>query len=248
MELDFSVLLTGTGIAAFLTLTLLEIVLGIDNIIFISVLVDRVEESKQKMTRFVGLALAMIFRIALLFSVSFLLKFQEPLFRLAEIDFSLKDLIMLTGGLFLIYKSVTEIHHKMQRADGSMDKKEGSVKVTIMAALSQIVMLDLIFSLDSILTAIGMTEDLSIMILAVVASILVMMLLMNKIANFINKNPTVLMLALSFLIMAGTMLVAEGVHVHVNKGFVYFALAFSLIVEVLNLRYKNKIKDDPGLG
>lgn len=248
MDLDFSVLLTGTGIAAFLTLTLLEIVLGIDNIIFISVLVDRVEESEQKMTRFVGLALAMIFRIALLFSVSFLLKFQEPLFRLAEIDFSLKDLIMLAGGLFLIYKSVTEIHHKMQKADGTHSEKKGGVKVTIMAALSQIVMLDLIFSLDSILTAIGMTEDLSIMILAVVASILVMMLLMNKIANFINKNPTVLMLALSFLIMAGTMLVAEGVHVHVNKGFVYFALAFSLIVELLNLRYKNKIKDDPGLG
>lgn len=248
MELDFSVLLTGTGIAAFLTLTLLEIVLGIDNIIFISVLVDRVEKSKQKTTRFLGLLLAMVFRVGLLFSVSFLLRFKETLFTLMEVDFSLKDLIMLVGGLFLIYKSVTEIHHKMQSADGSNPDKKGSGKVKVMAALGQIIMLDLIFSMDSILTAIGMTEDLSIMILAVVASIIVMMLLMNKIADFINKNPTVLMLALSFLIMAGTMLVAEGVHVHVNKGFVYFALAFSLIVEILNLRYKNKIKDDPGLG
>ena len=241
--IDFSSLLTIEGIMAFLTLTLLEVVLGIDNLIFISLIVSRVEKEKQRFTRILGLVLALIFRIALLLSISWVMKLDSSLFNAFDIDFSIKDLILIVGGLFLLFKSTTEIHHKLRHKEDSIAKPK-STSNQISLIIMQIIAIDMVFSIDSILTAIGMTKEIGIMILAVIVSIIFMILFAKIVGEFINENPTIVMLALSFLLMIGTLLIADGFHFHVPRGYVYFALGFSLMVETLNLFLLKKIKKD----
>lgn len=228
---------------ALLTLTLLEIVLGIDNIIFISIVSNKLPQEQQSKARNIGLALALIFRVALLLGIKWIMGFTEPLFTLFTVDWSGRDLILLLGGMFLIFKSTVEIHHKME---GQAEKQEAKKKTTsLLAVISQIILLDLIFSFDSILTAIGLTEEIVLMIIAVVISIIVMMIFAKKISEFIAKHPTLEILALSFLILIGFMLAIEAVGFHVPKGYIYFAVFFSLIVEVINMKMrksKNPVK------
>ncbi len=241
--IDFSSLLTIEGIMAFLTLTLLEIVLGIDNLIFISLIVARVEKEKQRFTRVIGLLLALVFRIMLLLSITWVMKLDNPLFNAFDIDFSVKDLILIAGGLFLLFKSTNEIHHKLtHKEDGSAKPKSSSNQISLV--IMQIIAIDMVFSIDSILTAIGMTKEIGIMILAVIVSIVFMILFAKMVGEFINENPTIVMLALSFLLMIGTLLIADGFHFHVPRGYVYFALGFSLMVETLNLFLLKRIKKD----
>lgn len=222
---------------ALLTLTFLEIVLGIDNIIFISIVSDKLPASQQKRARNLGLLFALIFRIALLFGITYIIGFSEPLFEVFDFEISGRDLILAAGGLFLLAKSTSEIHHKLE---GDTDEQDVKAKATISAVIFQIILLDAVFSIDSILTAVGLTEHIIIMIIAVVISIGVMMLFAGPISRFINKHPTLQMLALSFLILIGFMLIVEGLHVHVPKGYIYFAVFFSMIVEVLNMRLRKK--------
>lgn len=228
-----------------LTLTFLEVVLGIDNIIFISIVANKLPEGEQARARNLGLSLALIFRILLLLGITWIISLTNPLFSIPAffngmepIDISVKDLILLLGGLFLIAKSTSEIHHKLE--GHSDQEKKVSVKATMGAILVQIVLVDLVFSFDSILTAIGLVKEVVIMIIAVVISILIMMAYAGPVSRFINKHPTLQMLALSFLILIGVMLVMEGFHQHVSKGYIYFAIAFSLIVETLNMRLRKR--------
>jgi predicted tellurium resistance membrane protein TerC len=225
---------------ALATLTLLEIVLGIDNIIFISILSGRLPEEERERTRKTGLLLAMGMRIALLFTLSWIMKLDSKLFGLFGSDISGRDLILILGGLFLLAKSTMEIHHKLE---GGHEEKASSKAVTVGAVLVQIALLDIVFSIDSVITAVGMAGDfLMVMILAVVISVVVMLVAVNAIADFVEKHPTFKMLALSFLLLIGFSLVAEGLEVHINKGFLYFAMGFSLFVEFLNLRFRSKQK------
>ena len=246
------------AIAALLALTLMEIVLGIDNIIFITILTDRLPEHKQPVARRVGLALAMVSRIALLFVISIIIKLKEPWFLLTSIGIpdsllqqlagesfdavngvSGRDLILL-GGLFLIRHSVKEIHEQFEgEVDAETGLSQGNSFASIMV---NIMIMDLVFSLDSVITAVGMTETLWVMIVAVMLSVGVMMMFAEKISRFVKQHPTVKMLALSFLILIGVMLVAEAAGTHVNKGYIYFAMAFSLIVEGLNIKVRTPPK------
>jgi predicted tellurium resistance membrane protein TerC len=233
-------LLTADGLVSFLSLTLMEIVLGIDNIIFISILTNRLPAAQQPKARTIGISLAILIRIALLFGISWLISLSEPLFSVFEIDFTVRDLILMAGGLFLIYKSTNEIHEKLE---GEEHKTENIKKLTMQSAIFQIVLLDIVFSFDSILTAIGLVDNVLIMVAAVVISMGIMLLSAKKISDFVNAHPTVKMLALSFLLMIGVLLIADGFHFHVPKGYVYFAIFFSLLVEILNLKMKkNKSK------
>ena len=218
-----------------LTLTALEIVLGIDNVIFISILAGKLKGEEQEKARTIGLALAMITRILLLFSLSFIVKLTNPLFSALGQDISGRDLVLLVGGLFLLAKSTHEIHDKLEGEEG-----EGSARVapSLASVLVQIMLLDVVFSLDSVITAVGMVAHLSVMITAVMVSVGFMMFFSGAISAFVNRHPTVKMLALSFLLMIGLMLVAEGFHQHIPKGYVYFAMAFSVFVEVLNIRLR----------
>ncbi len=226
---------------ALLTLTFLEIVLGIDNIIFISIVTDKLPEQQQAKGRNLGLGLALVFRIALLLGITWIIGFTEPLFSLFGHDFSGRDLILLAGGLFLLGKSTSEIHHKLEGE--SEDREPGSIATLSMgSALIQIIALDMVFSFDSILTAIGLTEHVIIMIVAVILSMIVMMLFSGTISKFINQRPTLQVLALSFLILIGFMLMIEALGFHVPKGYIYFAVAFSLIVEMINIRMRKKSK------
>lgn len=222
---------------AMLTLTFLEIVLGIDNIIFISIVTDKLPKEKQALGRNLGLALALVFRIGLLLGITWIIGFTEPIFSLFEHDFSGRDLILLAGGLFLLGKSTSEIHHKLE---GESEDREPGAKagLTLGSALIQIIALDMVFSFDSILTAIGLTEHVLIMIGAVIISMIVMMLFSGVISRFINERPTLQILALAFLILIGFMLMIEAVGFHVPKGYIYFAVAFSLIVEMINIRMR----------
>lgn len=226
---------------ALLTLTFLEIVLGIDNIIFISIVTDKLPESQQAKGRNIGLGLALLFRVGLLLGITWIIGFTEPIFSLFEHDFSGRDLILLAGGLFLLGKSTSEIHHKLE---GENEDREPGKKaaLTLGSALVQIVALDMVFSFDSILTAIGLTQHVIIMIIAVILSMIVMMLFAGAISRFINNRPTLQILALSFLILIGFMLMIEGFGEHVPKGYIYFAVAFSLIVEMINLRMRKTRK------
>lgn len=222
---------------ALLTLTFLEIVLGIDNIIFISIVTDKLPEHQQAKGRNVGLGLALLFRIGLLLGITWIIGFTQPLFTVFEHDISGRDLILLVGGLFLLGKSVSEIHHKLEGVDE--DRERGAkAGLTMGSALLQIIALDMVFSFDSILTAIGLTEHVIIMIIAVTLSMIVMMLFSGTIARFINNRPTLQILALAFLILIGFMLMIEAVGYHVPKGYIYFAVAFSLVVEMVNLRMR----------
>ena len=237
--MDFSVILTTEGLVAFLTLSLLEIVLGIDNIIFISILTNKLPESDRGRARFAGISLALVLRIAMLFGITWIIQLTEPLFSIMDMDFTGRDLVLLAGGMFLLAKSTSEIHHKMEGEQ--VEEQEGSsVAKGFASIIVQIALLDIVFSFDSILTAIGMTEELGIMILAVIVSLIVMLIFAGRIAAFIAKHPTLQVLALSFLILIGVMLIAEGFHQHISKGYIYFAVAFSLLVEVINLRVRRK--------
>ena len=223
---------------ALLTLTALEIVLGIDNIIFISILVDRLPDHQQKKARLIGLGLAMIMRILLLLSLSWVMGLNETLFAIMGHEVSGRDLILLGGGLFLIWKSTQEIHHSLA---GETEETQGTPQATMGAILVQIAILDIVFSLDSVITAVGMADEVGVMITAIVIAVAVMMFCAQAIGEFVENNPTIKMLALSFLILVGTALLGEGMHFHIPKGYIYFAMAFAVVVEILNLKLrKNK--------
>ncbi len=230
-----------------LTLVFLEVVLGIDNIIFISIIANKLPVEQQAKARNIGLLLAMVFRVLLLLGITWIISLTQPLFSVPTfdgsgqmLDISIKDLILIAGGLFLLAKSTTEIHHKLEGATLPEGASSQKVATALSGILVQIVLIDLVFSFDSILTAIGLVKEVLIMIIAVVVSIIIMMAYAGPVSRFINKHPTLQMLALSFLILIGVMLIIEGLHQHVNKGYIYFAIAFSLIVEVLNMRLRKK--------
>lgn len=243
--MDFSVFLESESWIAFLTLALLEVVLGIDNIIFISILTNKLPASARPRARFGGIALALILRVAMLFGITWIIGLTKPLFSVFEMAFTGRDLVLLSGGLFLIGKSTSEIHHKMEEATPVQDKEQLSqaARRSFAAIIIQIALLDIVFSFDSILTAVGMTDELAIMIAAVVVSLIVMLIFAGRIAAFIEKHPTLQVLALSFLILIGVMLIAEGFHQHISKGYIYFAVAFSLLVEIINLRVRGSAKN-----
>jgi predicted tellurium resistance membrane protein TerC len=223
---------------ALLTLTTLEIVLGIDNIIFISILVGRLPEKQRQRGRILGLGFAMVTRIALLFSIAWLMTLEEPLFPFLGREISGRDLILIGGGLFLLWKSVHEIHGSLE---GEEDTRGPAIVASSFAAIiAQIAIIDIVFSLDSVITAVGMVEHLPVMVLAIVAAVAVMMFAAKPIGDFVDSHPTVKMLALSFLTLVGVALIAEGWHYHIPKGYIYFAMAFSVGVEMLNLRAKAK--------
>jgi len=222
---------------ALLTLTFLEVVLGIDNIIFISIVSNKLPEKMQGKARVVGLSMAMVIRILLLLSITWIIGFTKPLFTLLSFEVTGRDIILLIGGLFLIAKSTGEIHQKLE----GESKDTGSQSTTsFKLVILQIIMIDIIFSFDSILTAIGLTRHVIIMIIAVIISMIIMMTAAGKISAFINKHPTLEILALSFLILIGFMLAIEAFHYHVPKGYIYFAVAFSLLVEFLNMKLRAK--------
>jgi predicted tellurium resistance membrane protein TerC len=225
---------------ALLTLTALEIVLGIDNIVFISILTNKLPVSQRERARITGLGAAMIMRIILLFFASWIVGLTDELFSVFDRGFSGKDLIMLAGGLFLIGKATMELH---DRLEGEEHHTEAKAVSSFGSVIFQILLLDIVFSIDSVITAVGMTEHLPVMIAAVVISIIVMIASANSIAGFVERHPTVKILALSFLILIGFSLIAEGFHVHIPKGYIYFAMAFSVMVEIINLQIRKKDVD-----
>ena len=222
------------------TLAALEIVLGIDNIIFLSILVGRLPEKQRAFARRVGLGLAMFARLALLFSISWVMGLTEPWFTLLDNEISGRDVILIGGGLFLLAKSTQEIHHSLEgaSADPSAPKV---VANSLMMVLIQIMILDIVFSLDSVITAVGLVNDIEIMAIAIIAAVLVMMFAAKSIGDFVDAHPSIKILALSFLIRVGAMLIVEGFDVHVPKGYVYFAMAFSLAVEAVNIKMRTAI-------
>ncbi len=222
---------------AFATLTLLELVLGIDNIIFISILVDKLPKAQQEFARRLGLFMAMFMRISLLLVLAWIVGLVAPLFTVLDQAISGRDLILIAGGLFLIWKSTSEIHQSLEGDDGH---GPSAVKATFSAVILQIMLVDLVFSLDSIITAVGMVDDVRIMVAAVVVSVGLMMLFASAIGRFVSDHPTVKMLALAFLVVVGVVLVAEGFDHHVPKGYVYFAMAFSLGVEMININMRKR--------
>jgi predicted tellurium resistance membrane protein TerC len=223
---------------AFATLTALELVLGIDNIIFISILVDKLPPARRELARRVGLFMAMFMRIGLLLVLAWIVGLVAPLFSVLGKDISGRDLILILGGLFLIWKSTSEVHQSLEGGHG--EEKPSAVGATFASVILQIMLIDLVFSLDSIITAVGMVDDVRVMIAAVVASVGLMMLFAGPIGRFVSDHPTIKMLALSFLVVVGVVLVAEGFGHHVPKGYVYFAMAFSVAVEMLNIRMRKK--------
>ncbi len=227
------------SLIALLTLTVLEIVLGIDNIIFISILSGKLPKEQQNKARITGLALAMISRILLLFSIVWIMKLTLPLFTVFAQEISGRDLILIGGGLFLLAKSTFEIHDKLE---GEEHSKSSKVIKSFTSVIIQILLLDMVFSLDSVITAVGMAKELGVMVTAVVIAVGVMMVSAKGISNFVEKHPTVKMLALSFLLLIGVSLIAEGLEQHIPKGYIYFAMAFSVFVEMLNLKMKAKRK------
>ncbi|MDF3818568.1 TerC family protein [Leptospira sp. 96542] len=221
---------------ALLTLTALEIVLGIDNIIFISILSSKLPKEKQKSARQIGLILAMLTRVLLLFSLSLIMKLTAPLFTILNNDVSGRDLILILGGLFLMAKATTEIHHKLEGDTNTNDTK--IKKVSFANVILQIMILDIVFSLDSVITAVGMTDKLYVMITAVVISVAFMLFASGGISDFVDRHPTIKILALSFLILIGVALLGEGLELHIPKGYIYFAMSFSVIVEFLNMKLR----------
>jgi predicted tellurium resistance membrane protein TerC len=228
---------TPEGWIALLTLTALEIVLGIDNIVFISILAGKLPEAQRERARKVGLSLAMLIRIALLLSITWVMQLTSPLFAVFGNEISGRDLILIIGGLFLIAKSTHEIHDKLEGEEGHASAK---VAASFAAVIIQILLLDIVFSLDSVITAVGMAEDVAVMVLAVVIAVGVMLVSAKTIGEFVEKHPTVKMLALSFLLLIGMSLMAEGFEQHIPKGYIYFAMGFSVFVEMINLRVRTK--------
>lgn len=225
-----------------LTLTFLEIVLGIDNIIFISIVSDRLPKESQKKARSLGLLLAIVMRVLLLLGISWIVHLTDPVVTISDFELSWRDIILIAGGLFLLAKSTSEIHEKVEGVEEE-NFKANKATLTIQKAIFQIVLLDIVFSFDSILTAVGLSDQIIIMVMAVVIALLVMLAFAEKVSNFVNRNPTVKILALAFLIMIGTLLLLDGFHVHVPKGYIYFSLAFSLFVEFLNQRLRKNSQE-----
>lgn len=240
--MDFSWISQPETWIAFLTLIALELVLGVDNVIFISILAGKLPPQDQQRARTTGIALAVITRILLLFSLSWIIGLVEPLFSVPWFDgeminISGRDLILLAGGLFLIWKSTREIHDKLEGTQGHASAKVGA---TFTSVIIQILLLDVVFSLDSVITAVGMVDELAIMVIAVIAAALVMVFTAGPISKFVEEHPTIKILALSFLLLIGFTLVVEGFHQHIPKGYIYFAMGFSVLVEMLNLRVRQK--------
>lgn len=222
---------------AFVTLTVLELVLGIDNIVFISILVERLPQRQRDMARKIGLSLAMIMRIGLLLVLAWLVGLTKPFFSVMELEFSGRDLILIAGGLFLLWKSTSEIHQLMEGEEG---EKSSKVQATFTSVVVQILIIDAVFSLDSIITAVGLVKQLEVMVAAIIVAVALMMVFAKIIGEFVIAHPTVKMLALSFLFMIGMVLIADGFGHHVPKGYIYFAMAFSVAVEMLNLRIRKR--------
>lgn len=220
---------------ALLTLVVMEVVLGIDNLIFISILTNKLPEAQRERARRIGIGLALIMRLGLLGTVAWIVRLTEPVFTILDNEISWKDMILIAGGLFLLWKATKEIHHHVDPVDSEENMVGKAVGLSFGAAIGQILLLDLVFSIDSIITAVGMTPHVPIMVVAVVAAVTVMLLAASPLAKFIEQNPTIVMLALSFLMLIGTTLIAEGFGVHVPKGYVYAAMAFSALVEMLNM-------------
>ncbi|HAV75857.1 MAG TPA: hypothetical protein DCX53_00740 [Anaerolineae bacterium] len=224
---------------AFVTLIALELVLGVDNVIFISILAGKLPKEQQPRARSFGIALAVITRILLLLSLSWIIGLTEPLFTLFGFQFAGRDIILLAGGLFLLWKSTHEIHQKLEGVEGHASAK---VAASFASVIFQIMLLDIVFSLDSVITAVGMVDEISIMIIAVIAAALVMIFTAGPISAFVEEHPTIKMLALSFLLLIGFTLIVEGLHQHIPKGYIYFAMGFSVFVEMLNLRLRARSK------
>lgn len=223
---------------AFLTLVLLELVLGVDNVIFISILAGKLPAQEQGRARTTGILLAIISRVLLLLSLSWIIGLTEPLFSLFNYEIAGRDIILLVGGLFLIGKSTHEIHQKLEGEEDHSSDGSKRVGPSFLSVLIQILLLDVVFSLDSVITAVGMVDQLPVMIAAVIVAAIAMIFLAGAISNFVNQHPTVKMLALSFLLLIGFTLIVEGFHQHIPKGYIYFAMAFSVFVEILNLQLK----------
>jgi predicted tellurium resistance membrane protein TerC len=232
--------LTADGLLALAALSAMEIVLGIDNVVFIAILVGRLSEAQREYARRLGLILALGIRIGLLFTISWMMGLTTPLLTVLGRDVSGRDLILLGGGLFLIFKATWEIYDKVEA--GPHDRAAAGARAAFLWVLVQILLLDVIFSLDSVITAVGMANDLSIMVTAMVIAMLVMLVSARTVSQFIDHHPSLKILALAFLLLIGVMLVAEGMGTHVEKGYIYFAMAFSLLVEMLNMRYRRKQK------
>jgi predicted tellurium resistance membrane protein TerC len=237
--MDFSWVFTPEPLIAFLTLVALELVLGVDNVIFISILAGKLPQDQQQRARTTGISLAVITRILLLFSLSWIISLEEPMFQLPLFDIGIsgRDLILLAGGLFLLGKSTYEIHEKLE---GHAGEKSAKVSSTFVSVIIQILLLDIVFSLDSVITAVGLVQHVEIMVIAVLASAVVMIFTAGPIGSFVERHPTVKILALSFLLLIGFTLVVEGLHQHIPKGYIYFAMGFSIFVEMINLRVRGK--------
>lgn len=238
-------LLTAEGLISLLTLTVLEVILGIDNVIFVSIIMGRMPANQQKRARFVWMIAGIAMRVALLMALSWLISQKgKPLFTLFDKGFDIASLVMLAGGLFLLVKTVKEIHHKLEGADED-DRPKGKKTQAFAAAMSQIILVDMVFSFDSIITAVGIAKHIEVMVIAVVIAMIIMFTFSQRIADFISKHPTLKMLALSFLVMVGVVLIVEGwdserAHELHLKNYVYFAMAFSFVVELLNMRFRKK--------
>ncbi|HTO31114.1 MAG TPA: TerC family protein [Pararhizobium sp.] len=233
-----------TAWIALVTLIVMEVVLGIDNLIFISILTNKLPPENREKARRVGIGLALIMRLGLLGTVAWIVRLTEPVFDLFGHGYSWKDMILIAGGLFLVWKATREIHHTVDPVDHEEDAIAKAGTTTFAAAIGQILVLDLVFSIDSIITAVGMTPHLPIMVVAVVFAVTVMLVASGPLARFIEKNPTIVMLALGFLLMIGTTLIAEGAGFHVPKGYIYAAMSFSALVEVLNMLSRRKRQRD----
>jgi predicted tellurium resistance membrane protein TerC len=233
--MDFSWITQPATWIAFLTLVALELVLGVDNVIFISILASKLPQDQQPSARRTGIALAVITRILLLLSISWIIGLTEPLFAISEFKISGRDLVLVAGGLFLIWKSVHEIHQKLE---GTESHGTAKVAAAFWGVIVQIMLLDIVFSLDSVITAVGMVDHIEIMIAAVIIAAAVMVFSATPLGNFVERHPTVKMLALSFLLLIGFTLIVEGLHQHIPKGYIYFAMGFSVLVEMLNLRIR----------
>jgi predicted tellurium resistance membrane protein TerC len=226
--------------ASLITLAALEIVLGIDNLVFIAILADRLPEHQRSKARRIGLALALISRLALLATLAWIVGLTQPFVTIGEFGLSWRDVILIGGGLFLLVKATKEIHNEVEGEEE--DKGPGRTGTTFLAVVTQIAIIDIIFSLDSVITAVGMADQLWVMVVAVIAAVIIMLIASDALAHFVSAHPTVKMLALSFLLLIGVMLIADGMHFHIPKGYVYFALVFSVMVEALNLWVRKRRK------
>jgi predicted tellurium resistance membrane protein TerC len=240
---DLRALLSVEGLVGLASLTVMEIVLGIDNILLVAILSQRVARARRKRVRRLGIGLALILRIALLFGLSWLMGLTKPLFTVAGHEFSGRDLVLLAGGLFLMFKATHELYDRLERSPDGDDEEDGERESAgSVATVAQILALDVVFSLDSVITAVGMARALVVMVTAMIIAVGVMFVFANVVAEFVNRHPSMKILALSFLLLIGVLLVADGFGHHVNRGYVYFAMAFSLIVELMNMRFRKTTK------